>query len=46
MEYDHQRLIRKFGLKADDFGIHLTYLNVPCRISRESGGIKELADDG
>lgn len=46
MEYDHQRLIRKFGLKADDSWIYLTYLNTPCRISRENGGIEEFIDAG
>ena len=46
MEYDHQRLIRKFGLEADEAWIYLTYLNTPCRISREHGGIEEFMDDG
>ena len=44
MEYDHQRLIRKFGLEADAAWIYLTYLNTPCRISRENGGVEELID--
>ena len=46
MEYDHQRLIRKFGLEADSSWIYLTYLNTPCRISRENGGIEEFIDAG
>ena len=46
MEYDHQRLIRKFGLEADEAWIYLTYLNTPCRISRENGGVEEFMDDG
>ena len=46
MEYDHQRLIRKFVLKADDSWIYLNYLNTPCRISRENGGIEEFIDTG
>ena len=46
MEYDHQRLIRKFGLEADSSWIYLTYLNTPCRISRENGGIEEVIDAG
>ena len=46
MEYDHQRLIRKFGLEADDSWIYLTYLNTLCRISRENGGIEEFTDTG
>ena len=44
MEYDHRRLIHKFGLQADEAWIHLTYLNTPCRISRENGGIEEFID--
>lgn len=44
MEHDHQRLIRKFRLEAEESWIYLTYLNRPCRISREDGGIWVLAD--
>lgn len=40
MGYDHSRLIRKFSLKSDECWIYLTYLNMPCRISREHGGIQ------
>ena len=43
--YDHQHLIRKFGLEADDHWIYLTYLNTPCRISRETGGIEEWIEN-
>ena len=46
MEYDHESLIRKFGLEADGEWIYLTYLNTPCRISRENGGIEEFIDAG
>ena len=46
MEYDHRQLIRKFGLEADEAWICLTYLNTPCRISREHGGIEEFIDGG
>ena len=46
MEYDHQRLIRKYGLEADDFWIYLTYLNTPCRISRKNGSVEEFLDAG
>ena len=46
MEYDHKRLIRKFGLEANDSWIYLTYLNIPCRISRENGCIEEFIDAG
>ena len=45
MEYNHERLIRKFGLQAAEAWIYLTYLNMSCRISRENGGIEELIDD-
>ena len=45
MEYDHEQLIRKFGLEADVNWMYLTYLNTPCRISRKDGGIEELFDD-
>lgn len=41
MEYDQERMIRKFCLKADDQWIYLTYLNSPCRISRLTGGVEE-----
>lgn len=41
LEYDQERMIRKFRLDADRQYIYLTYLNTPCRISRESGGIEE-----
>ena len=44
MEYDHEALIRKFGLKADANWIYLTYLNTPCRISREDGRIESYLD--
>ena len=46
MEYDHPWLIRKFGLESDETWIYLTYLNTPCRISRENGGIEEFIDAG
>ena len=46
MKHDHQRLIRKFGLEANDSWIYLTYLNIPCRISRENGCIEEFIDAG
>lgn len=42
LEYDQERLIRKFRLEADAQWIYLTYLNTPCRISRESGQIDEF----
>ena len=41
MEYDQQLLIRKFALEADENWIYLTYLNIPCRISRSDGRIEE-----
>lgn len=44
LEYDQELLIRKFGLKADEQWIFLTYLNTPCRISRADGQIDELLD--
>lgn len=44
LEYDQERLIRKFSLQADEDWIYLTYLNTPCRISREDGRIDELID--
>ena len=46
MEHDHQRLLHKFELEANDSWIYLTYLNTPCRISRENGGIEEFIDAG
>ena len=46
MEYDHQRLIQKFGIAVDDSWIYPACLNTPCRISRESGSIEEFNDAG
>ncbi len=45
LEYDQEWMIRKFCLPADEQYIYLTYLNTPCRISRESGGIEEYICD-
>lgn len=45
LEYDQEMMIQKFGLEADESWIYLTYLNTPCRISRESGGIEECNCD-
>ena len=42
LRYDQLSLIRKFGLDSDDAWIYLTYLNVPCRISRADGRIEEF----
>lgn len=41
LEYDQERLIRKYRLEADASWIYLTYLNTPCRINRADGGIEE-----
>ena len=41
MQYDTELLIRKFSLLSDDTWIYLTYLNSPCRISRQDGHIDE-----
>ena len=41
LEYDQALIIRKFHLEANEQYIYLTYLNTPCRINRESGGIEE-----
>ena len=45
LEYDQEGLIRKFGLHTDEQYIYLTYLDTPCRICRESGGIEEYTDN-
>ena len=42
LEFDQTRLIQKFRLEADASWIHLQYLNTPCRINRENGGIEML----
>ena len=39
--YAQEPLIRKFGLDADEAWIRLSYLNIPCRISRRDGRIEE-----
>ena len=41
LEYDQEMLIRKFRLEADELWIYLIYLNTPCRINRNDGGIEE-----
>ena len=41
LNYDQEDLIRKFSLEAEEAWICLTYLNIPCRISRTTGGIEE-----
>ena len=41
LEYDQELLIRKFRLEADELWICLTYLNTPCRISRNDGSVEE-----
>lgn len=45
LEHDQPLLIRKFRLEADALWIYLRYLDTPCRISRENGGV-ELFQDG
>ncbi len=41
LEYDQDLLIQKFRLEADERHIYLHYLNTPCRINRNDGGIEE-----
>ena len=45
LAYDQERLIRKFCLDADGQWIYLTYLNTPCRISRENGAVEEYIEN-
>lgn len=45
LEYDQQRLIEKFRLKADSQWIYLTYMATPCRINRTSAAIEHLQDN-
>ena len=45
LQYDQETLIRKFQLKADEAWIYLTYLNTPCRISRETGAVEEFREN-
>ena len=45
LEYDQERMIGKFCLKADDQWIYLTYLNSPCRICRQTGRVEERKQD-
>lgn len=44
LQYDQQRMVKKFSLPADDAFLYLTYLNTPFRICRESGQIDETID--
>lgn len=41
LEYDQERMIRKFRLEADAQYIYLTYLNTLCRICKTTGGVEE-----
>lgn len=41
LEYDQGLIVEKYGLEADEDWIYLQYLGIPCRISRQSGGIEE-----
>ena len=41
LNYDQEDIIRKFSLEAEEAWICLTYLNIPFRISRTTGGIEE-----
>ena len=43
LEYDQERLIRKFSLQSDESWIYLTYMNIPCRLHRATGRIDEMA---
>lgn len=45
LAYDQERMIQKFCLAADSRWIYLTYLNTPCRIDRQTGGIEEYTTD-
>lgn len=44
LAYDQELLIRKFQLEADEEWIFLTYLNMPCRLSRKTGAVEELQE--
>ena len=46
LEYDQERMIRKFRLEADSQYIYLTYLHTPCRIHRCSGSVEQLLSTG
>lgn len=45
LEYDQERLIRKFGLDSDGKWIFLTYLNSPFRICRSTGRVEEFVEN-
>ena len=45
LEHDQMLIIRKFRLEADAQWIYLTYLNTPCRINRENGGVEEFTSN-
>lgn len=46
LEFDQERLIRKFRLAADGQYLYLTYLNIPCRICRTTGRVDEHTHNG
>lgn len=43
LEHDQEKLIGKFRLEADERYIYLTYMNTPCRINRNDGGVEEYS---
>ena len=45
LEYEQEQLIRKYQLRSDEGWIYLTYLNIPCRISRLTGQIDQLLEN-
>ena len=45
LEYDQQRLVRKFKLEADAQYLYLTYFGTPCRIDRVTGCIEQCFEN-
>ncbi|MEE0693074.1 MAG: DUF3786 domain-containing protein [Lachnospiraceae bacterium] len=40
LRHDQERIIKRYGLSADEMWLYLEYLHTPCRISRKSGSVE------
>lgn len=45
LNYDQEKMIRKYGLDYDDAYLYLTFVGQKCRVSRDSGRVEWTEDD-
>ena len=45
LNYDQEKMIRKYGLEHDDSYLYLTFVGRKCRIGRDSGRVEWTEDD-